>query len=82
MLILVHSVQDRREARLKEEIEKNRAENPKITEQFADLKRKLGQITESEWQGIPEIGDYTIKNKKRMQVGVEGADCLTGSTGC
>nr|POF06553.1 protein stabilized1 [Quercus suber] len=32
---------DRREARLKQEIEKYRASNPKITEQFADLKRKL-----------------------------------------
>lgn len=30
-------------------------------------------ITESEWQAIPEIGDYTIKNKKRMQVGAQGS---------
>lgn len=52
---------------MKEEIEKNRAENPKITEQFADLKRKLSQVTESEWQAIPEIGDYSIKKKQRMQ---------------
>ncbi len=58
-------VQDRREARLKDEIEKYRAENPKITEQFADLKRKLGQVSESEWEAIPEIGDRTIKNKQR-----------------
>lgn len=57
--------QDRREARLKDEIEKYRAENPKITEQFADLKRKLGQVSESEWEAIPEIGDRTIKNKQR-----------------
>jgi len=56
---------DRREARLKDEIEKYRAENPKITEQFADLKRKLGQVSESEWEAIPEIGDRTIKNKQR-----------------
>ena len=59
------SPQDRREARLKDEIEKYRAENPKITEQFADLKRKLGAVSESEWEGIPEIGDRTIKNKAR-----------------
>ena len=63
----VCTLQDRRETRLKEEIEKNRAENPKITEQFADLKRKLSQVTESEWQAIPEIGDYSIKKKQRMQ---------------
>ncbi len=56
--------QDRREARLKEEIEKYRAENPKITEQFADLKRKLAGVSETEWEAIPEIGDYTIKNKR------------------
>lgn len=37
--------QERREARLKAEIEKYRAENPKITEQFADLKRKLGDVS-------------------------------------
>lgn len=55
---------DRREARLKEEIEKYRAENPKITEQFADLKRKLASVSDSEWEAIPEIGDYTIKNKR------------------
>lgn len=56
---------DRREARLKDEIEKYRAENPKITEQFADLKRKLGGVSESEWEAIPDIGDRTIKNKAR-----------------
>ena len=59
--------QDRREAKLKEEIEKHRKENPKITEQFADLKRKLSEISEDEWQAIPEIGDYTIKNKQKRQ---------------
>jgi pre-mRNA-processing factor 6 len=29
---------------MKERIEKYRAENPKITEQFADLKRQLGEV--------------------------------------
>ena len=36
--------QDQREAKLKEELEKFRAENPKIQEQFADLKRKLADV--------------------------------------
>lgn len=36
--------QERREAKLKEELEKFRAENPKIQEQFADLKRKLAAV--------------------------------------
>eukprot|EP00191_Tetraselmis_sp_GSL018_P019287 CAMPEP_0177592198 /NCGR_PEP_ID=MMETSP0419_2-20121207/8425_1 /TAXON_ID=582737 /ORGANISM="Tetraselmis sp., Strain GSL018" /LENGTH=893 /DNA_ID=CAMNT_0019083035 /DNA_START=192 /DNA_END=2870 /DNA_ORIENTATION=- len=67
---------DRREARLKAEIEKYRAENPKITEQFADLKRKLADVSSEEWESIPEIGDYTIKNKKRMQSFVPVPDTL------
>ncbi|KAG0458763.1 hypothetical protein HPP92_021891 [Vanilla planifolia] len=56
---------DRREARLKQEIEKYRASNPKITEQFADLKRKLADLTPEEWDSIPEIGDYSLRNKKK-----------------
>ncbi|CAI7927557.1 unnamed protein product [Closterium sp. NIES-54] len=56
---------DRRDARLKEEIEKYRASNPKITEQFADLKRGLGQMSTTDWDSIPEIGDYSLRNKKK-----------------
>lgn len=56
---------DRREARLKQEIEKYRASNPKITEQFADLKRKLHTLSTNEWESIPEIGDYSLRNKKK-----------------
>ncbi|KAI9128128.1 hypothetical protein K1719_001121 [Acacia pycnantha] len=56
---------DRREARLKQEIEKYRASNPKITEQFADLKRKLHTMSAQEWDSIPEIGDYSLRNKKK-----------------
>eukprot|EP00897_Mesotaenium_endlicherianum_P009105 jgi/Mesen1/8222/ME000442S07492 len=56
---------DRREARLKEEIEKYRASNPKITEQFSDLKRKLGTLGALDWEAIPEIGDYSLRNKKK-----------------
>mmetsp|Transcript_33560 Transcript_33560/g.94959 ORF Transcript_33560/g.94959 Transcript_33560/m.94959 type:complete len:924 (+) Transcript_33560:85-2856(+) len=67
---------ERREARLKAEIEKYRAENPKITEQFADLKRKLSDVSSEEWEAIPEIGDYTIKNQKRMQSFVPVPDTL------
>ncbi|KAG6486140.1 protein STABILIZED1-like [Zingiber officinale] len=56
---------DRREARLKQEIEKYRASNPKITEQFADLKRKLADVTPEQWDSIPDIGDHSLKNKKK-----------------
>ncbi|KAM0828497.1 hypothetical protein ACQ4PT_067509 [Festuca glaucescens] len=51
---------DRREARLKQEIEKYRASNPKITEQFANLKRKLVDVSVQELESIPEIGDYRL----------------------
>jgi pre-mRNA-processing factor 6 len=56
---------DRREARLKEEIEKYRASNPKITEQFVDLKRKLYTVSAQEWESIPKIGDCSLRNKKK-----------------
>ncbi|KAL8506585.1 hypothetical protein ACS0TY_017473 [Phlomoides rotata] len=56
---------DRREARLKQEIEKYRASNPKITEQLADLKRKLYTVSAEEWDNIPKIGDYSSRNKKK-----------------
>ncbi|CAN1123789.1 Protein STABILIZED1 [Linum perenne] len=56
---------ERREAKLKEEIEKYRASNPKITEQFADLKRKLHDMSAQDWESIPDIGDYSLRNKKK-----------------
>lgn len=34
---------------MKERIEKYRAENPKITEQFADLKRQLAEVSDGAW---------------------------------
>jgi hypothetical protein len=37
-------LQERRERLMKEQLEKMRADNPKITEQFADLKRDLAQV--------------------------------------
>jgi len=67
---------ERREKRLKEEIERYRAENPKITEQFADLKRQLAEVKPDEWEAIPDIGDYTIKKRKTMQSFVPVPDTL------
>ena len=55
---------DDRESRLKADLEQYRKDNPKITEQFADAKRKLSQVSYEEWDAIPDIGDYTIKKKK------------------
>eukprot|EP00892_Ulva_mutabilis_P011693 jgi/Ulvmu1/8897/UM049_0079.1 len=56
-----------REKREEEESAKFRKENPLIAEQFADLKRGLADVTEDEWKAIPEIGDYTIKRRKRFE---------------
>jgi len=67
---------DRREARLKKEIEEYRANNPKITEQFADLKRKLTEVSEEEWDAIPDIGDYTIKKRPKNQSFIPAPDTL------
>ena len=58
---------DRREARLKQELEEYRVKNPKITEQFADLKRKLSEVSAQEWDAIPDVGNTTVKHQKRMQ---------------
>lgn len=52
-----------RDRRLKEEIEKFRRERPKIQQQFMDLKRELTNVSESEWNAIPEVGD--ARNKKQ-----------------
>eukprot|EP00889_Picochlorum_renovo_P000346 jgi/Picre1/27376/NNA_000343.t1 len=57
---------ERREAKVAEGLEKFRKENPKISEQFSDLKRQLGQVAAEAWESIPDIGDYTAK-KRRME---------------
>ena len=67
---------DQREARLKAELEQYRKDNPKITEQFADAKRKLAAVSYDEWDAIPEIGDYTIKRAKQGREFVPAPDTL------
>lgn len=54
-----------RETREGEELAKHRAERPKIQQQFADLKRGLSAVTDSEWESIPEVGNLTRKKRKR-----------------
>jgi len=56
-----------REDKEKQGMEKFRVENPKISEQFADLKRKLGELVDADWEAIPDIGDYTAKKMKNEQ---------------
>jgi len=58
---------ERREARLRLEIEKFRATRPKIQQQFADLKKELDKVSMAEWENIPEIGDHTMRYKKKAK---------------
>lgn len=41
-----------------------RAERPKLQAQFADLKRGLSQVSDSEWENLPEVGNLTGKRRK------------------
>lgn len=54
-----------REAREAEELAVYRAERPKLQTQFADLKRGLSAVTDSEWENLPEVGNLTGKKRKR-----------------
>lgn len=53
-----------REIKEREEYERN---NPKIQQQFADLKRNLSSISDEEWASIPEVGDLTGKRRRTKQ---------------
>ncbi|KAF1816141.1 pre-mRNA-splicing factor [Eremomyces bilateralis CBS 781.70] len=57
-------IREARENKEREDFERN---NPKIQQQFADLKRALGSVTDEEWQSIPEVGDLTGKNRRAKQ---------------
>eukprot|EP00741_Cyanophora_paradoxa_P005336 tig00000880_g5175.t1 len=53
----------KREAKAAEESERQRKEKPKIQQQFADLKRGLAQLSDSDWANIPEVGDHRPRKK-------------------
>ncbi|WYZ41565.1 hypothetical protein EsH8_V_000460 [Colletotrichum jinshuiense] len=59
--------QKQREAREKAEREEYERKNPKIQQQFADLKRALSTVTDDEWANLPEVGDLTGKNRRSKQ---------------
>ncbi|KKA22398.1 mRNA splicing factor (Prp1/Zer1) [Rasamsonia emersonii CBS 393.64] len=56
-----------REARERQEREEYERNNPKIQQQFADLKRSLASVTDEEWANLPEVGDLTGKNRRAKQ---------------
>lgn len=53
-----------REAREAQERADYEANNPKIQQQFADLKRGLASMSEEDWSNLPEPGDLTRRNKR------------------
>ncbi|KAL4874173.1 hypothetical protein BDV12DRAFT_3298 [Aspergillus spectabilis] len=57
----------RREARERQEQEEYERKNPKIQQQFVDLKRSLASVSEDEWANLPEVGDLTGKNRRAKQ---------------
>ena len=48
-----------------ETMKRFREERPKISDQFADLKRELKDVTREEWEGIPDIGDHSLSANRR-----------------
>jgi pre-mRNA-processing factor 6 len=54
----------KREAAEAEAAAKERARNPKIQTQFADLKRNLATLKDEDWLSIPEAGNLTGKRRK------------------
>ena len=56
-----------REAREREAQDEYERKNPKIQQQFVDLKRALGTVSDEDWANIPEVGDLTGKNRRTKQ---------------
>ena len=52
-----------RELQMLQAAKKNKA-GPSISDQFADLKRGLKNVSTSEWDAIPEVGDHSLKIKQ------------------
>ncbi|KAL1869992.1 hypothetical protein VTK73DRAFT_2862 [Phialemonium thermophilum] len=59
--------QKQREAREKAEREEYERKNPKIQQQFADLKRALSTVTDEEWANLPDVKDLTGRTKRARQ---------------
>ncbi len=54
----------RREAQEQLELQKFRADRPKIQAQFEDLKRGFSSVTDEEWENLPEVGNLTKRRRK------------------
>lgn len=58
----------RREAREAEEHAKQLKERPTIQSQFADLKRGLGELSEHEWESLPEVTNMLGNRVKKPRL--------------
>jgi pre-mRNA-processing factor 6 len=62
---------------------KERALNPKLQTQFADLKRSLSSLNDADWNSIPEAGNMTGKRRKhnlRMEENQNGRSYAVSDT--
>lgn len=62
---------------------KERALNPKLQTQFADLKRSLSTLNDADWNSIPEAGNMTGKRRKhnlRMEENQNGRSYAVSDT--
>ncbi|OAF67311.1 Pre-mRNA processing factor 6-like protein [Intoshia linei] len=58
----------RREFKRKKLLEIYHKERPKIQQQFSDLKRPLGELSEDDWMSIPEVGDTRNKRQRNPRM--------------
>ncbi|KAL3621600.1 Protein STABILIZED1 [Castilleja foliolosa] len=57
----------RKDRGLKDEIKKYLDSIQNVAEKFVDLKRKLHTMSAEDWDSIPEVGDYFLRNKKNRR---------------
>jgi len=55
----------KREVREEEQRKRARIEHSRIADTFVDVKRELGSVSSEEWEGIPDIGDRSLRYKKK-----------------
>lgn len=66
-------MEERRKSRKESHIFSNTKQHQKIQEQFEDLKDQLKQVTEEEWNSIPDVvGDYRAKRMKKSDTNKRG----------
>lgn len=59
----------KREAREAQEAEEYLKNNPRIQDRFSDLKRGLSDVSDAQWENLPDVSNFTGKRRKK-QVGL------------